>query len=102
MLDMRIGNETLLLQAVHQGCVTFGRERAMLNSINFWQQNISCYAHHSMLLKLVYTRSPQIAFLGCNGCCNFSLQSDCQVVPAIFDITGDPKKTEAADLAQGS
>ncbi|KRY43815.1 hypothetical protein T03_7570 [Trichinella britovi] len=25
-----------------------------------------------------------------------------QVRPAIFDITGDPKKTEAADLAQAS
>ncbi|KRX42253.1 hypothetical protein T09_513 [Trichinella sp. T9] len=24
------------------------------------------------------------------------------VRPAIFDITGDPKKTEAADLAQAS
>ncbi|KRX13490.1 hypothetical protein T07_12128 [Trichinella nelsoni] len=33
-------------------------------------------------------------------CCNFSLQSDSQVRPAIFDITGDPEKTEAADLAQ--
>ncbi|KRY29671.1 hypothetical protein T03_10462 [Trichinella britovi] len=25
-----------------------------------------------------------------------------RVRPAIFDITGDPKKTEAADLAQAS
>ncbi|KRX71654.1 hypothetical protein T06_10837 [Trichinella sp. T6] len=33
---------------------------------------------------------------------NISLHSDSQVRPAILDITGDPKKTEAADLAQAS
>ncbi|KRZ79985.1 hypothetical protein T10_12451 [Trichinella papuae] len=34
-------------------------------------------------------------------CCKFSLQSDRQVRPAIFDMTGDPKM-EVADLAQAS
>ncbi|KRY15614.1 hypothetical protein T12_17128 [Trichinella patagoniensis] len=31
-----------------------------------------------------------------------ALSSNGSVRPAIFDITGDPKKTEAADLAQAS